>query len=57
MSENDQEINIKKCHLNCSNNTHSSVSVWEGQEEQIVFEHLVLYSFVEKMLSTLFFFF
>lgn len=57
MSENDQEINIKKCHLNCSNNTHSSVSVWEGQEEQIIFEHLVLYSFVEKMLSTLFFFF
>lgn len=55
MSENDQEINIKKCHLNCSNNTHSSVSVREGQEEQIVFEHLVLYSFVEKMLSTLFF--
>lgn len=55
MSENDQEINIKSAILIVVT-THTVVLVSEkDRKEQIVFEHLVLYSFVEKMLSTLFF--
>lgn len=55
MSENDQEINIKSAILIVVT-THIVVLVSEkDRKEQIVFEHLVLYSFVEKMLSTLFF--
>lgn len=56
MSENDQEINIKSAILTVVT-THIVVLVsGKDRKEQIVFEHLVLYSFVEKMLSTLFFF-
>lgn len=55
MSENDQEINIKSAILIVVT-THIVVLVsGKDRKEQIVFEHLVLYSFVEKMLSTLFF--
>lgn len=55
MSENDQEINIKSAILIVVT-THIVVLVSEkDRKEQIVFEHLVLYSFVEKMLSMLFF--
>lgn len=56
MSENDQEINIKSAILTVVT-THIVVLVsGKDRKEQIVFEHLVLYSFVEEMLSTLFFF-
>lgn len=55
MSENDQEINIKSAILIVVT-THIVVLVsGKDRKEQIVFEHLVLYSFVEKMLSMLFF--
>lgn len=55
MSENDQEINIKSAILTVVT-THIVVLVsGKDRKEQIVFEHLVLYSFVEEMLSTLFF--